>query len=334
MNIISLGDLAQNFILSRKSASSRGEIQTLTKEVTTGLTSDIVKATRGQLGPIMGIDASLKRLDALKVGVSETAQVLASMQTSIDVLDQVSTDLSGAILAAVGSNSPLRLNAVAEQAEVALSAGISSLNLRLADRSIFAGNAFQSPAVESASDLLGRLMPQISGLTTADQVVQAVEAWFASPTGYATQSYAGGDAVGWVPVTADQKSEIDVTARDPALVATIGKLALGAMLNQGALAAHPSERSELARRVATGLLETQTDRALLSAHIGIQEGKVEAARVQNGVERTALGLARNEIAGVDEYEAASRLEQAQSQLEKIYAITARMSRLSLMEFLR
>jgi flagellar hook-associated protein 3 FlgL len=334
MTMISLGDLAQNYILSRKSAASRHEIQSLTKEVTTGQTADIVRATRAHLGPVMGIDASLTQLDALKVGVSETGQILAAMQTSINLLDQMSADLSGALLAAVGSNTPTRLNAVAEQADEALSSAISALNLRYADRSVFAGNAFQSPAVESADDLLNRLMPQIVGLTTADQVIQAVETWFASPTGYANLSYGGGAAVGEVPVSADQRVNVDVTAQDPALVATLGKLALGAMLDRGALATNPSERTELARRVATGLLETQTDRALLAAHIGVLEGRVESARVQNEAERTSLGLARSAITGVDDYEAASRLEQAQGQLEKIYAITARMSRLSLLEFLR
>ena len=75
-------------------------------------------------------------------------------------------------------------------------------------------------------------------------------------------------------------------------------------------------------------------RVTLAARIGTVEAQIEAARTRNSAEETALGIFRSEIGSVDSYEAATRLEQARSQLESLYLITARVSRLSLTEFLR
>ena len=56
--------------------------------------------------------------------------------------------------------------------------------------------------------------------------------------------------------------------------------------------------------------------------------------MRNGAETTSLQIARNGITAVDPYETASRLEATRQQLETLYTLTARISRLSLVDFLR
>mgnify|MGYP006193710875 CR=1 FL=1 len=57
-------------------------------------------------------------------------------------------------------------------------------------------------------------------------------------------------------------------------------------------------------------------------------------QARNSAEITALELARAKIVSVDPFEAATKVKEAQTQLEMIYAVTARLSSLSLMEYLR
>jgi flagellar hook-associated protein 3 FlgL len=109
---------------------------------------------------------------------------------------------------------------------------------------------------------------------------------------------------------------------------------MAALLDRGILAGNAGERARLAERAGRELLSSEDARIMLAARIGSVEAQIEAARTRNGAEETALGILRSDIGSVDPYEAATRLEAASSQLESLYLVTARVSRLSLVEFLR
>ena len=82
------------------------------------------------------------------------------------------------------------------------------------------------------------------------------------------------------------------------------------------------------------MITSQGELAVLQAHIGTVESRIEDAKIINSAEGAALDLARSEMLGVDPYETATKLENTQTQLETLYALTARLSRLSLVDFLR
>jgi flagellar hook-associated protein 3 FlgL len=121
---------------------------------------------------------------------------------------------------------------------------------------------------------------------------------------------------------------------DPAIRDTLASFAMAALLDRGMLAGNAEERARLAQRAGQELLTSEDARITLAARIGSVEAQIEAARTRNGAEETALGILRSDIGSVDPYEAATRLEAARSQLESLYLVTARVSRLSLVEFLR
>jgi flagellar hook-associated protein 3 FlgL len=81
------------------------------------------------------------------------------------------------------------------------------------------------------------------------------------------------------------------------------------------------------------LLAAQKPIVELRAGLGALEARVEESATRNATQRTALQIAKSELVGADQYETASRYENARSQLESLYAITARSQRLSLSEFL-
>ena len=64
------------------------------------------------------------------------------------------------------------------------------------------------------------------------------------------------------------------------------------------------------------------------------EQKIAEATSRNSAELLALRIARSDILGVDPFEATSALTDAQNKLEALYSVTARLSRLSLVDFLR
>jgi flagellar hook-associated protein 3 FlgL len=109
---------------------------------------------------------------------------------------------------------------------------------------------------------------------------------------------------------------------------------MAALLDRGLLGGNPEERALLAQRAGQTLLTSEDARINLASRIGTVEAQIDSARSRNAAEGTALGIVRADIGSVDPYEAATRLEAARAQLESLYLVTARVSRLSLAEFLR
>ena len=334
MSTVSLGDLAQSFILRRQSLTLKSDIQTLSTELVTGISADKAARLSGDFVPMAAIEASLARLSAYDAVTSESGLFAGAIQTALTTIDEMSSDLGQSLLSASTSSSPTRINAVGYDANQRFESAISVLNTRFGDRSLFAGVATSGAALVDAQSIMAALDVVTAGALTAADVETAISNWFDAPGGFESTAYLGGPAMGSLPISPGESARIDVTALDPAIRATLKGLATAAMLNRGILPNSPEARADLAKRSAERLLESQTDRALLSARLGTTESQIGAASVRNSSESTALQLARLAMTALDPYETASTLEQRQTQLETLFAITSRMTRLSLVDYLR
>ena len=136
-----------------------------------------------------------------------------------------------------------------------------------------------------------------------------------------------------INVAAGEQAYMDITALDPAIRVTLKGITMAALLDRGLMAGQTNVRQDIANRAGLSLMQTNTDRAYLTGQLGAFEAQVESAAARNSAESTSLKIVRNEITTVDPYEAASKLQYTQGQLEKIYTLTARMTRLSLMDYL-
>jgi flagellar hook-associated protein 3 FlgL len=81
-------------------------------------------------------------------------------------------------------------------------------------------------------------------------------------------------------------------------------------------------------------LQSASDRASLQGRLGLTQARIDQAQTRNTAEQSMLEIARADLVAIDPFEAATRMEAAQTQLETLYSVTARLSRLSLVDFLR
>ena len=334
MALVSLGDMAQSFMLRRQTVMLKSDLQRLSSELTTGRVVDIAARVSGDLVPVSGIDASLARLKAFGAVTAEAGLFAGSAQSALGVIDDLSSDLSRTLLAANSSASQASVDNAGREGRSRLDNAISALNTRVGDRSLFGGVATNGPATASAETLLLALDAAIVSAASAQDVETAVSAWFAAPTGYAATMYTGGPSLAPLTVAPGDEVKLDITATDPAIISTLKGLALAALLDRGALSGQPVMRQDLAKRAGISLLESQTSRTYLAARLGSAQAQIDTAASRNAAEATSLQIARLEITAADPFETASKLQETQQQLEKIYAITARITRLSLMDFLR
>ena len=334
MGLVSLGDMAQSFMLRRQTVALKSDLQRLSTELTTGRVADTVARVSGDLGPVSGIDASLARLKGYGAVTAEAGLFAGSMQTALGVVDDLSSALSRTLLAASSSSSQSLVDATGRDSRSRLETALSALNTRVGDRSVFGGVATNGPATAPAETIMLALDTAILGATTVQDIETAVTDWFNAPTGFAALGYAGGAALAPVNIAPGEEANLDITATDPAIRATLKGLAMAALLDRGVLAGQPAARQDLAKRAGLSLLESQSERTFLAARLGAAEAQIDAAASRNAAETTSLQIARSDITAADPFETASRLQETQQQLEKIYAITARITRLSLMDYLR
>ncbi len=333
MSITSLGDLAQAFSLRRSGAEAKGQIQKLSTELTTGIAQDLAAHLQGNLSPIAGIETSLQRLQGFHYVTTDMSLTASVMQTVLSTVEVNASDLSGTLLAAASSFSEDRVAAVAEDSAQRLDTVLNALNTRFGDRTVFAGVALNQPAVVSSEELLDLLGPVVMGATSAQEAETLVSNWFADPAGFATLAYRGSRPLDGVLVAPGEDARLDVTALDPALLETLSAMAMPALMTRGLLAGQAIGQSDLARRAGERLLEGATGRAHLAARLGTTEAQLDAAATRNSSETSALEIARAALIGVDSFETATRLEATQTQLETLYALTARMQRLNLVDYL-
>lgn len=333
MGAISLGDLAQSTILRRHSAWLKSDLQRLSTELTTGQVTDIAAHVSGDLVPISGIDASLARLTSYGAVTSEAALFASSMQTALQTIDGLASDLGQSLLSATTGAATARLQDVAGIARQSLGTALTALNSRVGDRAIFSGTKTNVTPLVDADTFLAALERVTAGATSPAQADAAITAWFDDPQGYSTLAYQGGAALADFSVAAGEEARLDITANDPTVKGTLKGLAMAALLDRGLFQDQTAAQLEFAARAGSNLLQNQVDRTGLAARLGGAEVQIEAASARNSAESAGLQIARNAITAADPYETASRLQETEGQLELLYTITARLARLSLVDYL-
>lgn len=331
---VSLGDLAQNVLLQRGNAALKAQLQTLTAEVSAGHVADQGKALGGNFSVAAGIAHSLATLQAYGSAASQAALAAATMQASLTRIDDTSVSLAATLITTGSGAQPATLATVAAQAHDALAGAVTALNVQLGGRSLFAGTA-GTGAVAPADQILAALSPVIAGQTTAAGVAAAVQGWFADPAGFAATAYSGSTTEpSPIPVAPGETASLGVTALDPALTGTLAGFATAALIANGPLADRPAEQAALATAAGQALMAAKTGRTALAAGLGVVQAQIADAQSRNGSEAGALQIAQAKLVEVDPYKAATDLQAVQTQLETLYALTARISSLSLTNFLR
>ncbi|MCH2094477.1 MAG: hypothetical protein MK160_05090 [Rhodobacteraceae bacterium] len=331
----SIGDMSLDFMLRARQAQIKSQIQAHSKEMTNGIASDIPRHVSGDLGAVSSIETSLNALERYRSVALETRLAASTMQS---VLGQTQTQVSELATDMVAShmngNGP-GLNALGETAKQMFMSTVDRLNVQVAGRSLFAGTETKGPALLGAEDMLSDIEARVSSATTVADLVTAVDRWFRPGARFDRVGYQGG-ADNLAPLMIDKNTEVSLTARadDPAFREVMKGLALAYFATQDTLSLSSVDQQTVMNIAGTNLLSAGSALTDMQAELGAKESLIDATISQAGSRKTSLEMARSNLIGVDPFAAATALEDAQFQLESIYAVTARQSRLTLMDFLR
>ncbi|TGN54323.1 hypothetical protein E4L95_15570 [Paracoccus liaowanqingii] len=338
MTLNSIGDQARAYALQTASTRTRTTLATLTEELATGQVADLGQRLDGNTRALNEIKNRIAMTHQLSQNGREADIRLQAVQDMFDGIRAETRDLGIALATDPFLGDPLLPDTRASDVANALDAVVRRLNGMNSSRYLMAGEAADTVPLSSPAAMLDRLEVLTAGLTTAADVAQVISDWFDAPAGagsFLDEAYHGtlGPAQR-VAVSDTIAVEMATTAASPAIRDLLKGLATTAIVARGVLDGAPDQRRQLL--ALGGNVMVSADTAVLGemGRVGQAQQTVERALVVNGASLTTLERGRGDLLRADPMETTAALTEVQYQLEAIYAVTARLSKLRLTEFLR
>ena len=335
MSIFSLGDLAQSYMLQRRGLELKNEMSRLNAELTSGQISDVKSVLAGNFSYFSDIENDLKTLEGFKIATREATQFADASQIALGRVHDTASALGNKALTGASIAVGPVLDQIILDAEGDLDTVISALNTSQGGRSLFSGTATDMAAIVDTDTLLGNLRNATSGATSPDALIAAANAWFDDPAGFAATSYLGSnDTLSAFRLSNTETVGVSITANDTALRNLLRSVAVTAIVSDVAYGFGDAEKRAALAAMGEDLLQNQAELTALRADVGSAQARIETIATRNAAEESSLGFAKGALLNADPYETATRLEDVQFKLQSLYTVTARMSDLSLVNFIR
>lgn len=338
MALNSIGDQARAFAMKTATTRVKNQLDVLTKELSSGEVADLGQRLGGNTKAIHQIEARLKTLAQMQQNSAEIASYTKGMQ---DVLGQLHTETSALAVALLTEpSSPTSGLLAARSGEISdkFALTVSRLNGDVAGQFLFSGQNTKLAPLDSGEAMLSTLMTVTSGLTTAADVAQAVSNWFDAPAGgggFLDSAYYGTiGSARQITVGEGRQVSVSADAASQGIRDALKGMAIGALVSKGALAGQYDQQRRLMSLAGEALLNNETPLLSELSKVAQAQQSVADGQTETAASISVLTIARNEIRQADPYETSLALKETESQLEQIYAVTARLSKLKLMEYLR
>ncbi|MDO5657336.1 MAG: hypothetical protein Q4G36_03315 [Paracoccus sp. (in: a-proteobacteria)] len=337
MNFPTIGDLARVLAIREGNSSLKSTITRLSHEVSTGRVQDVARHLSGDLIHLSSLEAQISAAQTYRQAAAETASVADAMQNVLGQLQDMVTGTATIWLSetTLGASST-RLTA-AEQARGMLYTAVQSLNGAVGGRFLFAGEAFDKPPLPSASAFMAMIDDLTAGLDSADDAIEAINNWFAGgpdEDSYLGQAYSGSLAPpSAVAIDGSTRVTLAPDAASDGIRELLRGLAIATVAANDAFASNGTAQRDLLAAAGNGLLEANSGLVSMRSGLGQAQRGIELSMARNAALTTVLTIERNGLVEADSYDAASKLVQAEAQLEALYVLTRKMAGLSLVRHL-
>lgn len=312
--------------LSQATADLRERVGTTSEEAVTGRHSDLTQHLAGRIGKAMLSQKALNDIGLERAQLSLREGRLDIVQRSLTVIQENASGLDTRMQTALGMGDLARQDIIARDARAALDQIFSALNTRYSERFLFAGDATSTQPLTAVTDLLTDIRQIVVTAIDANDFAASVDTYFNTPGGGWQQTIYAGTATVSDPDT--------VTAIDPAITELVSGLAVLALAGPDEGLPLLTGNSEALHAATSRLSSAQAGLVDLRAELGVTQGQIARRMESLDVEETILTAAFNEMTARDQYEAAAELRELERNLEASYLLTARLTNLSLLNFLR
>lgn len=336
MAMSSIGDLAGNFTNRLYTTRIKTDLLQLSNELSSGRPADPVAHLGGDTARLALIERDIAVAGARVKAATALGQFFSTMQTALDAVEGTRSDLVAQILPVNGASTGRDITRVSDAGASAFRDIVGRLNATHGGMALFAGTATDGAALADADTMLASLAAAAVGAVTASDVIAAVDDWFDNPAGgFATMGYLGDTGAPMERrIDADVSATITARADHPALKELLRSTAILALAGDPALGLSESSSRTLVMGELSRLMSASGPLTDLRADVGFEEERAAEAVTRNGGLAASLTIMRNELALVDPYATAVALKETETQLDTQFTLTARLSNLSLVNYLK
>ncbi|MFC0810925.1 flagellin [Paracoccus panacisoli] len=331
----SVGDLSRFVLLRQSNAQLKTRLSVLSQEMTIGLKADVPAATGGNLGRLAQVQGRLATLESFNRNASLAQSETSALQAALEGIAGLA-NRGPELQAAAAMEDEAALDMRAAQATQDFRTAVRLINTEAGGRFALSGTEVGTAPLAPAEDILALARTQVAGMTDPVAISGALDAWFSSDAagGFLDQAFRGNTEATSTGVSPDTTIQRDLNASAPEFRTLLKGLAMVALAGEPAAALPHGAKSILIRAAGRELSEASLGIVRARATLGMQQELIDRALARNAAEGSALSIARSDILAADPYQTASELTQTEANLQNLYALTARLTKLSLTDYIR
>lgn len=336
-NSVSIGDLSRAALLRQANTQLKSRLLVLTQESASGVKSDMAQAVGGNFGHLAQVEARLTTLAAYRETAAAAQAELAGLQAALETIGKIGSEIGNGMSSGVSATDETSISIRSRQARDDLNAVVGLMNVEIGGRFLLSGSAVETRPMGDAAGILADARAQVAGLTDPAAIAAAISGWFdAAPGlgGFADTWFGGNTDTRTVATSSQAAVTQTLTGLDPSFQDILKGLVLGALADDPAVALAREDKAALVAQAGATALAGVRALTMRRTEVGMLEEAIARDAARNAAETTAMSIARTRIVEADPYETASALTQTETSLQNLYALTARLSRLSLTDYLR
>lgn len=333
MTVQSIGDQARAFAMQSASSRIKATLATLTSELSSGEVADLAARLGGNTQALAGMESRLTSLAQFKINAAEAAAHAEGMQDALAAIHSTTERLGQEFYVGPAPIGDALVAARSADAAAALQAAIIQVNGAVGQRFLFSGTASDTPPLDSAEAILTALTTEVTGKTNAEDVMQAVSAWFDAPAGgFADTAYHGSAGIQQLPIGEGTTLALTTTALSPAIRDSLKGLAAAALISRGILAGNTAEGQALLRLAGKGLVDTSPVMIAEMSRVGYAQQVIASAQTEGEAATATLTMARNTLREADPFTTSAAISEAETRLQTLYSVIGRLSQLKLADY--
>ncbi len=331
---------------------SQNEMTKASLEATTGVYADMGVSLGGNISQSIDMTRDVSRLDSIMASNSTAAARMTATQKGLADMTSQSQTFLDQLVALQGNQDGSSIALSQTTATSTISSFVADANTQLNGQYIFAGtNTDVQPvtdqttaataAIQSAlTDYMAAQSPPVAAKSdlTADQmndfISTKVQPMFLDDTSPAPNWSSWSSASDQNMTSRINNSEVVETStnsnssgmRYMALAGTVAKALMGTDISKAALNAVTTNAISYARQGIDGMNAQ-------ASQLGLSQSRVTKANDAIGAQKDIINNRIVDLQGVDPYEASTKVNSLETQLQTAYTIVSKIQQLSLVNYL-
>ncbi len=333
---------------------AQNEMSSASTEATTGVYADIGVSLGSNTSLNVNLTREVSRIDSILGSNSIANQRMTTSQTALTGMGSNAQKLMDQLVALRGNTDSTSIALTQQLATSTLSSVIASANVMVNGEYLFAGtNTDVQPMTDqsasTAADIQSKLgayastlypaanppssaISQLTGAQVKSFITTTVEPMFTSDAGWSQWSSASDQnmtsRISNTDVVETSTNSNSAGMRYLALATTVTNALMKTTpaLSQDALGAVTDQAISYSRQAIDGLNNQ-------ASQLGLSQSRLSDANTTLNAQKTILNTNIGDLTGVDPYEASTKVNSLQTQLETAYTIVSKIQQLSLVNYL-